>query len=73
MRGDEQDVIERQRFPDDTHVTFSYAQKRIIPASARSENRAAPACDPPAGARVVGRTPSGRLTCGRGWITLPLS
>ena len=35
MGGNEQDVVERQRFPDDTHATFSYAQKRIIPASRR--------------------------------------
>ena len=38
MRGNQQDVVERQCFPDDTHVTFSYAQKRIIPASDRPEN-----------------------------------
>jgi hypothetical protein len=38
MRGNEQDVVERQCFPGGTHVTFSYAQKRIIPASPRPEN-----------------------------------
>ena len=45
MRGNEQDVVEGQRFPDDTHVTFSYAQKRIIPASAGAgePRRATPA------------------------------
>ena len=32
MRGNEEDVVERQRLPDDTHAGFSYAQKWIIPA-----------------------------------------
>ena len=36
MRGNEQDVVERQRLPGGTHLIFSYAQKRIIPASAGS-------------------------------------
>ena len=31
--GNEQDVVEGERFLDDTHGNFSYAQKRIIPAS----------------------------------------
>ena len=38
--GNEQDVVERQRLPDDTHGVFSYAQKRIIPACCgRPESR----------------------------------
>jgi hypothetical protein len=39
MRGNEQDVVERQRLPGGTHLIFSYAQKRIIHASTAPENR----------------------------------
>jgi hypothetical protein len=38
MRRNQQDVVERQRLPG-THLIFSYAQKRIIHASAGPENR----------------------------------
>ena len=38
MRGNQQDVVERQRLPGGTHLIFSYAQKRIIHASAGPEN-----------------------------------
>jgi hypothetical protein len=45
MRGNEQDVVERQCFPGGTHVTFSYAQKRIIPASPMSKHLSVRAID----------------------------
>jgi hypothetical protein len=73
MRGNEQDVIERQRFPDDTHVTFSYAQKRIIPAPAGPENRPRRRLGPPATARLAARAALDHLTGSRHWITLPMS
>jgi hypothetical protein len=62
MRGDKQDVVERQRFPDDTHAGFSYAQKWIIPVA-----------DALIGARPGGGAGTFELTCPGGWITLPMS
>ena len=57
MRGDEQDVVERQRFPDDTHNHFSCTQKWIIPAPNIATNRERPQGRTRASRRVVAWPP----------------
>ena len=74
MRGNQQDVVERQRLPGGTHLIFSYAQKRIIPRVGRSgkprprdHEMRQDAC-----ARASVRA-AARLTRDPDWITLPMS
>jgi hypothetical protein len=82
--GNEKDVVECQRLPDDTHGDFSSPQKRIIQAGFPFLK---PRADPSAQGETLpeGLSPpdrrhppsahrsNGRLTADVHWITLPLS
>jgi hypothetical protein len=73
MRGNEQDVIERQRLPDDTHAFLLCAKTdytRVVPSRELAQARCAESATTPVGT-AIGHAAG--LTRGYGWFTLPLS